>query len=121
MAESRRKDSKKMGRKNTNKRRQKVLHCIEYSKQMFLEVKLHGLVPHFCIHASVKDLYVYSNDWSANFALLRLRTDGGNIKIAHRYMNSCRNWEGGPAVSFLGIFVSNFRSSAFAVNPYKSN
>jgi hypothetical protein len=74
-----RKDSKKMGRKNTNKRRQKVLHCIEYSKQMCVEVKLHGLVPHISIFVSVMDLYVYSNDWSAYFAVLRFAADRGNI------------------------------------------
>ncbi len=93
MTESERKDSKKMGRKNTNKRRQKVLHCIEYSKQMFLEVKLHGLVPHFCIHVSVKDLYVYSNDWSACFAVLRFAADRGNININRSQIHECRNWE----------------------------
>jgi hypothetical protein len=30
-------------------------------------------------------------------------------------MQECRNWERGRAVSFLGIFVSNFRYSVFAV------
>ncbi len=32
----------------------------------------------------------------------------------------CRNWERGRPVSFLGIFVSNFRNSAFALHIYKA-
>jgi hypothetical protein len=31
------------------------------------------------------------------------------------YKHECRNWDRGRAVSFLGIFVSNFRYNAFAV------
>ena len=31
-------------------------------------------------------------------------------------IHECGNWERGRAVSFLGIFVSNFRYSIFAVN-----
>jgi hypothetical protein len=38
--------------------------------------------------------------------------------VAHsslqRRFDLCRNWERGGAVSFLGIFVSNFRYSVFA-------
>jgi hypothetical protein len=57
---------------------------------------------------------IYSHDRSTYFAVLGLRTDHGNIKIAPSYMN-VEIWERGRAVSFLGTFVSNFRYSAFAV------
>jgi hypothetical protein len=34
-------------------------------------------------------------------------------------IHECRNWERGSAVSFLGIFVSNFQYSVFAVYKVK--
>jgi hypothetical protein len=35
-----------------------ALHCTENTKQIFPEMKLRGLVPNFCIHVSVSDLYI---------------------------------------------------------------
>jgi hypothetical protein len=43
------------------------------------------------------------------------RTDGGNICIIPSQIHECRNWERGRAVSFLGIFVSNFQDSACGI------
>ncbi len=37
------------------------------------------------------------------------------IYIYRSQIHECRYWERGPAVSFLGIFVSNFQYSVFAV------
>jgi hypothetical protein len=34
------------------------LRCTENWKQIFPEIKLCGLVPNFCIHVSVSDLYI---------------------------------------------------------------
>jgi hypothetical protein len=34
------------------------VHCTENSKQIFPEMELRGLVPNFCIHVSVSDLYI---------------------------------------------------------------
>ncbi len=34
------------------------MHCTDNLKQIFSEIKLHGLVPDFYIHASVSDLYI---------------------------------------------------------------
>ncbi len=34
------------------------MHCTENSKQLFLELKLRGLVPNFYIHVSVSNLYI---------------------------------------------------------------
>ncbi len=36
--------------------------------------------------------------------------------IKNSQIHECRNWERGRTVSFLGIFVSNFRYIAFAVH-----
>jgi hypothetical protein len=33
------------------------MHCAENSEQIFTEMKLRGLVPNFCVHVSVSDLY----------------------------------------------------------------
>jgi hypothetical protein len=55
-------------------------------------------------HSWICERFIYSHDRSAYFVLLRLRTHRG-----------CRNWERGCSVSYLGIFVSNFWYSAFAV------
>ncbi len=65
-------------------------HCNENPIYVFPENKLRGLSPNFHIYVSVAD---------------RL----SEYKIAHRNMN-----EGCRTVSFLGIFVSNFRYRIFA-------
>ena len=59
-------------------------------------MKQRGLVPNFHIHLSVSDLYI--------------STIGPPILL-----QQCRNWERGRAVSLLGIIISNFLYSAFAV------
>ncbi len=46
------------------------------------------------------------------------QTNRGNIHINHSQRHECRNWDWGRAVSFLGIFVSNFRFVVFAVQAY---
>ncbi len=33
------------------------MHCNKNSKQIFLQMKMRGLVPNFYIHVSVSDLY----------------------------------------------------------------
>ncbi len=72
-------------------------------------MKLRSLVPNSCIHESVSDIPMI----------------GPPIAFEDRsreYINRSQictwmqNWEWGRAVSFLGIFVSNFRDSAFAVH-----
>jgi hypothetical protein len=77
------------------------------------KTKLCGLVPNFCIHISLWAIYIFPRsvrffcciafaDWSWEYI---------NRSQIHKYIN----WERGRAVSFLEIFVSNFRCSAFAV------
>jgi hypothetical protein len=48
-------------------------------------MKLRGLVSF--LHSCICERFIYSHVRSAYFAILRLRTDHGNIYIAHRYMN----------------------------------
>ncbi len=64
-----------------------TVHCKEDPIYVFPEMKLRGLVPNPIME-------IYKN---------RSQT------------HECRNWERGRTVSFLGIFVSNFRYSVFAV------
>ncbi len=49
--------------------------------------------------------FIYSHDRSSPIG----RPIMGNINRSQ--VHECRHWEGGRAVSFLGIFVSNFRYS----------
>jgi hypothetical protein len=35
-----------------------TVHCTKNAKQVFPEMKLLGLVPNFCFHVSVSDLYI---------------------------------------------------------------
>jgi hypothetical protein len=37
------------------------MHCTKILKQIFLDIKLRGLVPNFCMHVSVSDLYIPTN------------------------------------------------------------
>jgi hypothetical protein len=88
-------------------------HCTENWKQIFPKMKLCGLVPTFCIHISVSDLYIPK---ISPPTLLFAFVDRSWDYIHRSQIHECRNWERGRAVSFLGIFVSNFQYSVFAVH-----
>jgi hypothetical protein len=68
-------------------------------------------LPHSCVYERL----IYSHDRSTYFPA---------AEYAYRlweYINrtpkhECRNWDCGRAVPFLGIYVSNFRYSIFAVH-----
>jgi hypothetical protein len=75
------------------------LHCKESPIYIFPEKNLHGLSPNFHIHVSVSDLFIPAAE----------QADRSYKYINRSYKHECRNWERGRAVSFLGIFVSNFR------------
>jgi hypothetical protein len=87
--------------------------CTENSKQIFLEMKLRGLVPNFYIHVSVSDLYIPTIGPQTQYSTL-----GGPImEIKNRsQIHECRNWERGRTTTFLRIFVSNFRYSVTQTN-----
>ncbi len=73
-------------------------------------MKLRGVVPNFHIHVSVSDLYIPTIG-----PPILLAADQSWEFINRSQIHEYRNWERGRAVSFLGIFVSNFRYNAFAV------
>jgi hypothetical protein len=52
-----------------------VMHCYENPIYLFPEMKLSGQFLHSCIF----ELFIHSHEWSAYFAVLGLRTVGGNI------------------------------------------
>ncbi len=70
--------------------------------------------PHF-LYSNICERFIYYHDQSANFAVLRLWNDCGKY-INPSQIHECSNWKRGSADSFLGIFFSNFRYSAFAVH-----
>jgi hypothetical protein len=89
--------------------------CTENSKQIFPERKLRGLVPNFYIHVCVSDSYIPM----IGPPILLYCVCGpivGILYINCSQIHECRNWERGRAFSFLGILVSTFRYSAFAVH-----
>ncbi len=89
------------------------LHCTENSKQIFPEMKLHGLVLNFCIHVSASDLCIPTIGPPT-----MLYCVCGPIVAIYKSLTDiyeCIHWEQGHAVSFLEIFVSYFRYSALAV------
>jgi hypothetical protein len=66
-------------------------------------MKLGGFVPNFNIHASVSDLYIPTIGLQTQYSKI-----GGRILEIYK----CINWEQSHTVSFLVIFVSNFRYHA---------
>jgi hypothetical protein len=81
---------------------------------VFSEMKLCGLVPNSSIHVAVSNLYI-SGIGLPIWLQQNRKTNSGNIKISHRYMNVeigrqnitilvLKLW--GWAVSFLGIHKS---------------
>jgi hypothetical protein len=75
--------------------------------------KLRGLVTNFHIHLTVSDLY-----FSMIGLTILLQQNRGTVVEIYKSLtdivHECSNWERGCEVSFLGIFVLNFRYSDFA-------
>jgi hypothetical protein len=81
-------------------------------------MKLRGVIPNFCIPIPVSDLYIPT---IRPPMFLYWFADRSWEFINRSQIHGCRNWGRGRAVSFLGIFVSNFRYRAFAVHICKCN
>ncbi len=78
------------------------------SKHIFPEKERRGHSPNSYIHVSVCDLYIPTI--GLHFLLQEnMWTHRKNIQIAHRHMNTERDW--GHAVPFLGIQKSKFLCS----------
>ncbi len=69
------------------------------------------IYPHWCFC----EQFIYSHVGPPIFLQQNRQTDRGNIWINRSQKHEWRNWDRGRAVSYLGIFVSNFRYTAFAV------
>ncbi len=94
------------------------IHCKEISIYVFPEKELRVLSPNFHIHVSVSDLYI-STIGPFIFLQQNMQTDRGNTYIIRTQTHECRNWDCGRSVPFLGIYISNFRYSIFAVSGKK--
>ncbi len=92
------------------------MHCKEILIYVFPEKKLRDLSPIFHIHVSVSDLFIPTIG-PPIFLQQNRQTDRRNTVycIYRSQKHECRNWERGNAVSFLGIFVSNFWYNVFEV------
>ncbi len=66
------------------------------------------------VHSCICERFIYFHNQSAFFSCIAF-TDRSWEYINCKQIHECRNWEWGRAISFLGIFVSNFRGNAFAV------
>jgi hypothetical protein len=96
-----------------------ITHCNENTNYVFLFWELRGLSPNFHIHVSVSDSYIPRI--GPHILLPQNRqTNRGNIYINRSQTNEWGNRDWGSAVSFLGIFVSNFRYCAFVVREFLS-
>ncbi len=74
-------------------------------------------LPNFHIHVSLSDLYIPTNGYPT-YGIFCSKVGGPIVElqyITRSQKHECGNWERGRAVSFLVIFVSNFRYSVFAV------
>ncbi len=66
-------------------------------------------------HSCVCERFIYSQNRSTYFLQQKRQTHRGNICIIRSQTHECGNWDWGPDIPFLGIFVSNFRHFVFAV------
>jgi hypothetical protein len=61
------------------------MQCPKNSKQIFPEIKLHGLVPNFYIHVSVSDLCIPTTGPQTRYSQIGGRSEREYI---HRYLNA---------------------------------
>ncbi len=67
-------------------------------------------------HSCVCERFIYSQDRSTySFFSSRKGRPNVGIYIIRSQTHECWNWDWGPDIPFLGIFVSNFRHFVFAV------
>jgi hypothetical protein len=81
-----------------------IIHCKENSNDVFPEIKLRGLVPNFHIYTSVIYLCILRIYLHVLLQPNR-QTNHGNICICKSLTEI---WTEGRAVSFMGIFFSDF-------------
>ncbi len=89
-----------------------IVHCNGNSVYIFIFWELRGLSPNFHIHVSVSDLY---SIFPASVHIFPPAEKADPSYIIRSQSQECGNWDWGPDIPFLGIFVSNFRHFDFAV------
>ncbi len=67
-------------------------------------------------HSCVFERFIYSQDKSTYFLQQNRQNHRGNMYIICSQTHECGNWDWGPDIPFLGIFVSNVRHFVFAVH-----
>ncbi len=81
-------------------------HCNVNSVYIFLFWELRGLSPNFHIHVSVSDLYIFPG--SVHIFPPSEKADPSWEYIIRSQTHECGNWDWGPDIPFLVIFVSAF-------------
>ncbi len=66
-------------------------------------------------HPCICEWFIYFHNRYSCFLKQNRMTGRGNICIHRSQKHECGIWERGRVVSFLGIFLSNFRCSVFAM------
>ncbi len=87
-------------------------HSNSNSVYIFLFWELRALSPNFQIHVSVR-IYIFPG--SVHIFPPAEKADPSWEYIIRSQTHECGNWDWGPNIPFLGIFVSNFRHFVFAV------
>jgi|688.fasta_scaffold386393_1 hypothetical protein len=85
----------------------KAAHCNKNPIDVFPERK--------SPHSRVCERFIYSQDWSTYFPAAE-QADQSWENINRSQTDECGHWDWGPAVPFLGIFVSNFLYCVFSVH-----
>ncbi len=91
-----------------------------------LQRKSHLCIPFLGIgrlpsqHSCVCERFINSQDRSTYFLQQNRQIDCGNIYVNRSLTHERGNWDCGRAISFLGIFVSNFRYWFFAVFNFRA-
>ncbi len=88
------------------------VHCNGNSVYVFLFWELRGLSPNFHIHVFVSDLYIPRI--GPHIFPPAEKADPSWEYIIRSQTHECGNWDWGPDIPLLGIFVSIFRHFVFA-------
>ncbi len=71
--------------------------------------------PHSCVFERFILYCIFPGSVYAYFLQQNRQTHRGNIPFIRSQTHECGNWDWGPDILFLRIFVSNFRHFVFAV------
>ncbi len=93
---------------------QSQVRCNGNSVYIFLFWEYRGLSPNIYIHVSLSDLYIPRISLHISSSRTGIPIVGIHY-IIRLQTHKCGNWDWGPDIPFLGIFVSNFRHFVFAV------